>query len=66
MTVIATDVWIFCLFVLFSPSVPAELWKYRVKQENFSVVHPQIVETVVPRLMDNHQISDTEVNTLHF
>lgn len=52
--------------VFFSPSVPAELWKHRVMQENFSVVRPQIVETFVQRLMENYQESDTEVHVLHF
>lgn len=68
MTVIPTDVWFYSVFfvVLFSTCVPAEQWKHRVKQENFSVLHPQIVETVVQRLMDDHQESDTEVHTLHF
>ncbi|NWU55477.1 CC162 protein, partial [Dromas ardeola] len=42
-------------------SLPAELWKHRVMQENFSVVRPQIVETFVQRLMENYQESDTEV-----
>ncbi|NXX54414.1 CC162 protein, partial [Scopus umbretta] len=42
-------------------SLPTELWKHRVMQENFSVVRPQIVETFVQRLMENYQESDTEV-----
>ncbi|KAM6272111.1 LOW QUALITY PROTEIN: coiled-coil domain-containing protein 162-like [Spheniscus humboldti] len=42
-------------------SLPTELWKHRVMQENFSVVRPQIVETFVPRLMENYQESDREV-----
>ncbi|NXT88571.1 CC162 protein, partial [Anhinga rufa] len=42
-------------------SLPTELWKHRVMQENFSVVQPQIVETFVQRLMENYQESDTEV-----
>ncbi|XP_010079557.1 PREDICTED: LOW QUALITY PROTEIN: coiled-coil domain-containing protein 162-like [Pterocles gutturalis] len=42
-------------------SLPAELWKHRVMQENFSVVRPQIVEKFVQRLMENYQESDTEV-----
>ncbi|NXV45796.1 CC162 protein, partial [Uria aalge] len=42
-------------------SLPTELWKRRVMQENFSVVRPQIVETFVQRLMENYQESDTEV-----
>ncbi|XP_063186981.1 coiled-coil domain-containing protein 162-like [Chroicocephalus ridibundus] len=42
-------------------SLPAELWKHRVMQENFSVVRPQIVEIFVQRLMENYQESDTEV-----
>lgn len=68
-TVIPTDVWsvLFSfLFFTFSPSIPAELWKHRVMQENFSVVRPQIVETFVQRLMENYQESDTEVHILHF
>ncbi|XP_054675028.1 uncharacterized protein LOC129203961 isoform X2 [Grus americana] len=43
-------------------SLPTELWKHRVMQENFSVVRPQIVETFVQRLMENYQESDTEVS----
>lgn len=69
MTVIPTDVWsvlFSLLFFTFSPSIPAELWKHRVMQENFSVVRPQIVETFVQRLMENYQESDTEVHILHF
>ncbi|XP_059687594.1 coiled-coil domain-containing protein 162-like [Gavia stellata] len=42
-------------------SLPTELWKHRVMQENFSVVRPQIAETFVQRLMENYQESDTEV-----
>ncbi|XP_050749918.1 coiled-coil domain-containing protein 162-like [Gymnogyps californianus] len=42
-------------------SLPTELWKHRVMQENFSVVRPQIVETFVQKLMENYQESDTEV-----
>ncbi|KAM6365997.1 uncharacterized protein FN964_002404 [Alca torda] len=42
-------------------SLPTELWKHRVMQENFSVVRPQTVETFVQRLMENYQESDTEV-----
>uniref|UniRef100_A0A8B9BCL3 Coiled-coil domain containing 162 n=1 Tax=Anser brachyrhynchus TaxID=132585 RepID=A0A8B9BCL3_9AVES len=42
-------------------SLPTELWKHRVMQENFSVVRPQIVETFVQSLMENYQESDTEV-----
>uniref|UniRef100_A0A8C8BHK6 Coiled-coil domain-containing protein 162 n=1 Tax=Otus sunia TaxID=257818 RepID=A0A8C8BHK6_9STRI len=42
-------------------SLPTELWKHRVMQENFSVVRPQIVESFVQRLMENYQESDTEV-----
>ncbi|XP_072713812.1 coiled-coil domain-containing protein 162-like [Ciconia boyciana] len=42
-------------------SLPTELWKHRVMQENFSVVQPQIVETFVQRLMENYQESDTEI-----
>ncbi|NXN63697.1 CC162 protein, partial [Himantopus himantopus] len=42
-------------------SLPTELWKHRVMQENVSVVRPQIVETFVQRLMENYQESDTEV-----
>ncbi|NXL10949.1 CC162 protein, partial [Mesembrinibis cayennensis] len=42
-------------------SLPTELWKHRVMQENFSVVQPQIAETFVQRLMENYQESDTEV-----
>ncbi|NXY72153.1 CC162 protein, partial [Glareola pratincola] len=42
-------------------SLPTELWKNRVMQENFSVLRPQIVETFVQRLMENYQESDTEV-----
>ncbi|XP_074676652.1 coiled-coil domain-containing protein 162-like [Strix aluco] len=42
-------------------SLPTELWKHRVMQENFSVVRPQIVETFAQRLMENYQESDTEV-----
>ncbi|XP_075001751.1 coiled-coil domain-containing protein 162-like [Calonectris borealis] len=40
-------------------SLPTELWKHRVMQENFSVLQPQIVETVVQRLMESYQESDT-------
>lgn len=42
-------------------SLPTELWKHKVMQENFSVVRPQIVETFVQRLMENYEGSDTEV-----
>ncbi|NXC44706.1 CC162 protein, partial [Penelope pileata] len=42
-------------------SLPTELWKHKVMQENFSVVRPQIVETFVQRLMENYQESDAEV-----
>lgn len=42
-------------------SLPTELWKHQVMQENFSVVRPQIVETFVQRLMENYEGSDTEV-----
>uniref|UniRef100_A0A8C3S8N3 Coiled-coil domain-containing protein 162 n=1 Tax=Chelydra serpentina TaxID=8475 RepID=A0A8C3S8N3_CHESE len=42
-------------------SLPTELWKHRVMQENFSVVKPQIVETLVQRLMENYQESDVEI-----
>ncbi|XP_009287481.1 PREDICTED: coiled-coil domain-containing protein 162 [Aptenodytes forsteri] len=42
-------------------SLPTEIWKHRVMQENFSVVRPQIVETFVQRLIENYQESDTEV-----
>ncbi|NXK51292.1 CC162 protein, partial [Chauna torquata] len=42
-------------------SLPTELWKHRIMQENFSVVRPQIVETFVQKLMENYQESDTEV-----
>ncbi|KAM6207430.1 coiled-coil domain-containing protein 162-like [Sarcoramphus papa] len=42
-------------------SLPTELWKHRVMQENFSVVRPQIVETFVQKLMENYQESDTDV-----
>ncbi|KAM7171725.1 coiled-coil domain-containing protein 162-like [Macrochelys suwanniensis] len=47
-------------------SLPTELWKHRVMQENFSVVKPQIVETLVQRLMENYQESDVEVHILCF
>ncbi|NXL85400.1 CC162 protein, partial [Alectura lathami] len=42
-------------------SLPTELWKHRVMQENFSIVRPQIVETFVQSLMENYQESDREV-----
>ncbi|XP_009461638.1 PREDICTED: coiled-coil domain-containing protein 162-like [Nipponia nippon] len=42
-------------------SLPTELCKHRVMQENFSVVQPQIVKAFVQRLMENYQESDTEV-----
>ncbi|NXU23819.1 CC162 protein, partial [Thalassarche chlororhynchos] len=42
-------------------SLPSELWKHRVMQENFSGVQPQMVETFVQRLMENYQESDTGV-----
>lgn len=64
MLVIPSDVWVYGGF--FPPSVPAELWKHRVTQENSSVVRPQIVETFVQRLMENYQEPDTEVHILHF
>ncbi|XP_014820243.1 PREDICTED: uncharacterized protein LOC106901782 [Calidris pugnax] len=41
-------------------SLPTELWKQRVTQENFSVARPWIVEKFVQRLMENYQESDTE------
>jgi len=56
--------WLF-VFFYFPPSIPAELWKHKVMQENFSVVRPQIVETFVQRLMENYEGSDTEVPILH-
>uniref|UniRef100_A0A8C4K6U3 Coiled-coil domain-containing protein 162-like n=1 Tax=Dromaius novaehollandiae TaxID=8790 RepID=A0A8C4K6U3_DRONO len=39
-------------------SLPTELWKHEVMQENFSAVRPQIVETFVQKLMENYQESD--------
>nr|XP_009675270.1 PREDICTED: transmembrane protein FLJ37396 [Struthio camelus australis] len=42
-------------------SLPTELWKHGVIQENFSAVRPQIVETFVQKLMQNYQESDAEV-----
>nr|XP_025975730.1 LOW QUALITY PROTEIN: coiled-coil domain-containing protein 162-like [Dromaius novaehollandiae] len=42
-------------------SLPTELWKHEVMQENFSAVRPQIVETFVQKLMENYQESDAEV-----
>ncbi|NXE51096.1 CC162 protein, partial [Casuarius casuarius] len=42
-------------------SLPTELWKHEVMQENFSAVQPHIVETFVQKLMENYQESDAEV-----
>ncbi|XP_062429060.1 coiled-coil domain-containing protein 162-like [Rhea pennata] len=42
-------------------SLPTELWKHGVMQENFSAVRPQIVETFVQKLMENCQESEAEV-----
>ncbi|XP_067402604.1 coiled-coil domain-containing protein 162-like [Emydura macquarii macquarii] len=42
-------------------SLPTELWKHQVMQENFSVVRPQIAETFVQRLMENYQEADLEI-----
>ncbi|XP_066478824.1 coiled-coil domain-containing protein 162-like [Tiliqua scincoides] len=42
-------------------NLPTELWKHHSMQENFTVTRPEIVESFVQRLMENHQETDGEV-----
>ncbi|XP_015265094.1 PREDICTED: coiled-coil domain-containing protein 162-like [Gekko japonicus] len=42
-------------------NLPTELWKHRSMQENFSVTRPEIVESFIQRLMENHQETDAEI-----
>ncbi|KAM6460286.1 uncharacterized protein PHA67_008900 isoform 3-T4 [Liasis olivaceus] len=41
--------------------LPTELWKHRGMQEIFSVTRPEIVESFVQRLMENHQEINAEI-----
>uniref|UniRef100_UPI00254179EA coiled-coil domain-containing protein 162-like n=1 Tax=Euleptes europaea TaxID=460621 RepID=UPI00254179EA len=42
-------------------NLPTELWKHRSMQENFSVTRPEIVESFIQRLMEDHQETDAEI-----
>ncbi|XP_054846477.1 coiled-coil domain-containing protein 162-like [Eublepharis macularius] len=42
-------------------NLPTELWKHCSMQENFSVARPEIVESFIQRLMENHQETDAEI-----
>ncbi|XP_053138734.1 coiled-coil domain-containing protein 162-like [Hemicordylus capensis] len=42
-------------------NLPTELWKHHSMQENFSVTRPEIVESFVQRLMENHQEINAEM-----
>lgn len=52
------------LFVCFVFLCPRRALETQGKARKFLSCTP--TETIVQRLMDNHQESDTEVNTLHF
>ncbi|XP_055391214.1 coiled-coil domain-containing protein 162-like [Bubalus kerabau] len=42
-------------------TLPTDLWKHQVMEENFSIVRPQIVENFVQRLLENYQDGGLEV-----
>ncbi|XP_060609133.2 coiled-coil domain-containing protein 162-like [Anolis sagrei] len=42
-------------------NLPTELWKHHSMQEIFSVTRPEIVESFIQRLMENHQETETEI-----
>uniref|UniRef100_G1KF50 Uncharacterized protein n=1 Tax=Anolis carolinensis TaxID=28377 RepID=G1KF50_ANOCA len=43
-------------------NLPTELWKHHSMQEIFSVTRPEIVESFIQRLMENHQESEAEIS----
>ncbi|XP_042300836.1 uncharacterized protein LOC121918885 isoform X2 [Sceloporus undulatus] len=42
-------------------NLPTELWKHHSMQEVFSVTRPEIVESFIQRLMENHQETEAEI-----
>ncbi|XP_010854933.1 PREDICTED: coiled-coil domain-containing protein 162-like [Bison bison bison] len=42
-------------------TLPTDLWKHQVMEENFSIIRPQIVENFVQRLLENYQDGGLEV-----
>uniref|UniRef100_A0A8D2J5N7 Uncharacterized protein n=1 Tax=Varanus komodoensis TaxID=61221 RepID=A0A8D2J5N7_VARKO len=42
-------------------NLPTELWKHRSMQEIFSVTRPEIAESFIQRLMENHRETETEI-----
>ncbi|KAI4567302.1 hypothetical protein MJG53_008880 [Ovis ammon polii x Ovis aries] len=42
-------------------TLPTDLWKHQVMEENFSIIRPQIVENFVQRLLENYQDDGLEV-----
>ncbi|XP_048348944.1 uncharacterized protein LOC125430762 isoform X3 [Sphaerodactylus townsendi] len=44
-------------------NLPTELWKHHSMQESFSVTRPEIVESFIQRLMENHKETDAEITT---
>ncbi|XP_060112839.1 coiled-coil domain-containing protein 162-like [Heteronotia binoei] len=42
-------------------NLPTELWKHHTMQENFSVTRPEIAESFIQKLMENHHETDAEI-----
>nr|XP_020657015.1 transmembrane protein FLJ37396 [Pogona vitticeps] len=42
-------------------NLPIELWKHHSMQASFSVTRPEVAESFIQRLMENHRETDTEI-----